>query len=294
MGRLLDLADRATRRGSVSPGAQAIIAVAACLMLSACSGEREAASTGDGEATGATSEVGAPHVPATAGATRRLERNGVSIIVPAGWDGRILFRDAAGSRGVVFQVANFELPPNDGFEPPRELPPGEEDPIKAMGAGDVLVTAVSDEAGGDQRPATIALDDLRDASRVPRGHTLAERSFCYRERCFRIEVDFGARAPEPRLRAQVDDVLASLAVEQGLRPADAKPDADSPRGCPRENWPGPWTACAEADWVRRVVESGGYRVVGETGSALVAEGKGQSFYAWTTGASGRRKASSSG
>ena len=34
--------------------------------------------------------------------------------------------------------------------------------------------------------------------------------------------------------------------------------------------------------MRRVVESGGYSVVGETGSALVAEGKGQSFYAWTT------------
>ena len=74
----------------------------------------------------------------------------------------------------------------------------------------------------------------------------------------------------------------SLAVEQGQRRAHANPDDDSPRGCPREPWPGPWTACAEADWVRRVVEDGGYRVTGETGSALVAEGKGQSFYAWTT------------
>jgi hypothetical protein len=284
MGRLLDLADRVTRRGSVSPGAGAIIAVAACLMLSAfaCSGEREPVSSGDVEDTVAAAEARALHVDTTAEPTRRLERNGVSIIVPADWDGRILFRDAAGSWGVIFQVANFELPPNEGFEPPRELPPGEEDPIKAMGAGDVLVTVVSDEAGGDRAPATIALDDLREARRVPRGHTLAERSFCYRERCIRIEVDFGARAPEPTLRTQVDDVLASLAVEQGLRPADAKPDDDSPRGCPRENWPGPWAACAEADWVRRVVESGGYRVVGETGSALVAEGKGHSFYAWTT------------
>ena len=258
-----------------------------------------------------------PQVQATAEATRRLERNGVSIIVPAGWDGRILFRDAAGSSGVIFQVANFELPPDDVFEPPRELPPGEEDPIKAMGAGDVLVTAVSDDAGGGQAPATIALDDLREAR--------SRRTFLLLRRV-RIEADFGARAPEPTLRAQVDYVLASLGVEQGPRSADAKPDDDSPRGCPRENWPGPWVACAEADWVRRVVESGGYRVVGETGSAIVAGGKGQSFYAWTapppgarrrsrkrpasraawpsftallstattSGASGRRKASSSG
>jgi hypothetical protein len=253
-------------------------------MLSAfaCSHERERASSGDVEDTGAASEARMPQVQTTAEPARRLERNGVSIIVPAGWDGRILSRDAAGSWGVIFQVANFELPPSDGLEPLQELSPREEDPNKAKGAGNVLVTVVSDEAGGDQAPATIALDDLREARRIPRGHTLAERSFCYGEPCIRIEVDFGARAPEATLRAQVDDVLASLAVEQGRRPADAKPDDDGARGCPRESWPGPWVACAEADWVRRVVESGGYRVVGETGSALVAEGKGQSFYAWTT------------
>lgn len=233
-----------------------MVALAVCLILSACSREREAASSGALQAE----------------TTRRLERNGVSVGVPAGWDGRILFRDAAGSWGVIFQVANFELPPNEGFEPPRELPPGEEDPLKAMSASDVLVTVVGDEAGGDQAPATIALDDLRNFSRVPRGHAGAERSFCYGERCLRVAVDFGARAPDPTLRTRVDEVLSWLVVA---------PD-DGPRGCPRENWPGPWTACAEADWVRRVVEEGGYRVVGETGSAFTAEGGGQSFNAWTT------------
>lgn len=54
------------------------------------------------------------------------------------------------------------------------------------------------------------------------------------------------------------------------------------RGCPRPNWPGPWTACAEARWVERVVEAGGYQVgdAGGTGSALAAEGRGRSFYVW--------------
>ncbi len=54
------------------------------------------------------------------------------------------------------------------------------------------------------------------------------------------------------------------------------------RGCPPAARDGPWTACAEAEWVSRVAEAAGYRVVGETGSALVAEGHGDSFYIWTT------------
>ena len=45
---------------------------------------------------------------------------------------------------------------------------------------------------------------------------------------------------------------------------------------------GPWTACPEAAWVRRVVAAADYRVGGDTGSALVAEGRGDSFYIWTT------------
>ena len=56
------------------------------------------------------------------------------------------------------------------------------------------------------------------------------------------------------------------------------------RGCPSQNWPGPWTACAEARWVERVVEAAGYQVVGDTGSALAAEGRGRAFHIWTTGA----------
>jgi hypothetical protein len=147
-------------------------------------------------------------------ADRRLTRNGVSIAVPIGWHGRMLFRDAAGSRGVIFQVANFRLPPNEDFEPPRELPPGQEDPIKGMGADDVLVSVISDEPGGARAPATIALDGLRflpaHAARVPLGHALAQGSFCYGTRCVQVEVDFGREAPAPARRHQVDGVLASL------------------------------------------------------------------------------------
>jgi hypothetical protein len=224
----------------------------------------------------------------------RLERNGVSLVIPAGWDDRVLFRDPAGSSGTILQVANFELPPNEGLEPPRELPPGQEDPIKAMGAGDILLAIVSDEAGGRPAPHTITLDDLRflppGAPRVPRGHALAKGSFCFGVRCLLIEADFGGKTPAAVMRSRVNEVIASLAVV----PTDEKSEDDGPRGCPRRNWPGPWTACAEADWVRSVVEASGYRVVGETGSALTAEGKGRSFNIWTTRAVRTAKAIAAG
>jgi len=58
------------------------------------------------------------------------------------------------------------------------------------------------------------------------------------------------------------------------------------RGCPRPEWPGPWTACAEARWVERVVEAGGYDVNGGTGSALTAVGRGRAFYIWASSTGG--------
>jgi hypothetical protein len=166
---------------------------------------------------------------------RALSRNDISMAVPPRWDGRILFRDAAGSQGAIFQVANFELPANEGFEPPQELLPGEEDPIKAMDAGDVLVTVVSDHSGGGPAPATITHDDLRSlpagAPRVPHGHTLAARSFCYGARCVQIEVDFGGPA-EPALVSGVDEVLASLEVEQRSTNTTSADEGRRPPGAP--------------------------------------------------------------
>jgi hypothetical protein len=43
---------------------------------------------------------------------------------------------------------------------------------------------------------------------------------------------------------------------------------------------GAWSTWPEADWVRTIVEAGGYDVFSETGSALVASGKGHEFYIW--------------
>jgi hypothetical protein len=51
--------------------------------------------------------------------------------------------------------------------------------------------------------------------------------------------------------------------------------------CPAD-WAGPWTACPEAEWVRRFTERAGYRITGDTGSALVARGNRRGFYIWAT------------
>jgi hypothetical protein len=152
---------------------------------------------------------------------RRLEHGGVSVDVPVSWDGRVLFLDPQGASALL-QVANFELPPNDGFAPPQQLPPGEVDPIKAMTAEDVFLTVFSRDAlpgtgPGRAAPESVSLDDLSfravgDPS-VPRGHALASEAVRFGERCLQIEVDFGGR-PTASLETQVDDVLASLVVER--------------------------------------------------------------------------------
>jgi hypothetical protein len=63
-----------------------------------------------------------------------------------------------------------------------------------------------------------------------------------------------------------------VAPQSGEAGVAAVPDECGPA------WDGPWTACPEADWVQRVAERAGYRITGETGSALIAQGKGQGFY----------------
>ena len=64
--------------------------------------------------------------------------------------------------------------------------------------------------------------------------------------------------------------------------------ATTPKECPPD-WPGPWTACPEADWVGKVAERAGYRISGETRSALIAKGNGRSFYIWATPAGTPKK-----
>jgi hypothetical protein len=82
--------------------------------------------------------------------------------------------------------------------------------------------------------------------------------------------------------------LTSLACgsepQRGGQEPTGRERVEQPQGsdeCPSD-WPGPWTACPEADWVQQVAEHAGYRIVGATGAALIARGNGWSFYIWAT------------
>jgi len=141
----------------------------------------------------------------------RLEHDGFAIDVPAGWDGRVFSLAPSGSRALL-QVANFELPDQEGLEPPPELPPGEEDPIKAMSGDDVLITLSGGRRGpGESTPPSIRPSDfLPPGPQIPRGHTVAEHSFCWNGACVEVTVDFARSPPDPDLIESVNQVLASV------------------------------------------------------------------------------------
>jgi hypothetical protein len=92
------------------------------------------------------------------------------------------------------------------------------------------------------------------------------------------------RTAEDASHASVSQAMAgaegqqALSTEQEQRPT-ARQCADEGG---HDEWPGPWTLCPQADWVRQVVRETNYRLAGETGSALIAEGNGRSFFIWAT------------
>jgi hypothetical protein len=131
----------------------------------------------------------------------------------------VLFTDAAGEGTAILQLANFALPPNEGFEPPEELPPGEVDPIKAMSGDDLLVMISPDQVPEPTRslPPRISEESFlaRGSPTIPHGHAIAEEAACLRGRCVRVIVDFAS----PPSRAQVEaanDVLTSLTIGKQL------------------------------------------------------------------------------
>jgi hypothetical protein len=161
---------------------------------------------------GSTAESGGQTEP---GGQTELSHRGISIGVPEDWDGRVLFTDPAGEGAVIFQVANFVLPANEGFAPPQELPPGEEDPIKAMAGGDLLVMVLTDQPRAPSRSLPVRIDRASilppGSPQVPLGHVIAEEAGCFEGRCLRVTADF-ATAPSPTQLRAANDVLASLAI----------------------------------------------------------------------------------
>ena len=74
--------------------------------------------------------------------------------------------------------------------------------------------------------------------------------------------------------------LWALDEEETQRPQPAPSSSDLPPvagGCDV----GPWAEhCPEADWARAVIDSAGYGVVGDTGSAITGDANGIEFHLW--------------
>lgn len=180
---------------------------AALLLAIACGSAEDRESAVSADAPGSR---GARSLPAGASG-QRLERAGVSIELPKGWRGRVL-------EPGLLQAANFDFAPAG-----QELPPGEEDPIKAMTVNHALVTIlpcglVSFEEPPRPSPSHLSLDGLTflppGHPRIPVGHAFAHGSFELSGRCLRVEADFGGARPRQQLRAAVNDILASLSVAE--------------------------------------------------------------------------------
>jgi hypothetical protein len=75
--------------------------------------------------------------------------------------------------------------------------------------------------------------------------------------------------------------LANGCAESRVSAVGQTTTSSSPTSnCDEDDYPGPWTACPEAAWVQRIAEGAGYEIVDYMGSALVAHGRGDSFYIW--------------
>jgi len=86
----------------------------------------------------------------------------------------------------------------------------------------------------------------------------------------------------PKAVAALTAILLSIITAPVVGCGGSTESASDIGGCPTADWTGPWEQCADADWVERVVEVAGYEVKDGTGSALIAVGRGHSFYVWST------------
>lgn len=246
----------------------ALVLVSSFVALSGCGAPaRETRTEGEAIETRA---------PAGTDEPRRLRESGLTAELPAAWDGSIEEQ----ASGVPFlRAATFPLPPPVS-DPLRELTTDRA--LDLIGKEDAYIVLVDvtvpipEDRGWVEVGSTISIDrtHLIDVGHLrppaPASHSLARRFLIVNERVLILFVWFGAASPSDATLAEANRVLATVSAGP-WRPEECPP-----------SWPGPWTACPEANWVGRVTETAGYRIVGDTGSALVAQGRGRSFTIWAT------------
>jgi hypothetical protein len=190
--------------------------------------------------------------------------DGLSITIPAAW---IFHQDPSGPAEprTVFGVGTWAFPRGGDCAPTSAQ--------EALPPDGGLLWLIEYRKGSD--PAEFpARPEHFDLDRDTLGHYECSLvpSYLIRfqdaGRYFQAHVAFGPEASDS-LGPEFMQALESLEVT-----------APVPDGCPSET--GPWADpdCPLSAWTRAVVEEAGYRVTGDTGSALLAEGRGTEFLIW--------------
>jgi hypothetical protein len=191
--------------------------------------------------------------------------DGLSIRIPAGWT---FHQDPSGPAEprTVFAVGSWPFSTGGECAPTAaqaKLPPD----------GVFLwLIEYSDPQGNEfpERPEHFELD----AATLAHYECSVVPSYLLRfgevGRSFQVHVAFGPEASDP-IEQEVLRALDSLEVT-----------APVPDECPPEVASSGDPDCPEHAWLREIVERAGYKVPGNTGSALVGSAGGMAFAIWTT------------
>jgi hypothetical protein len=170
---------------------------------------------GDAMLAEAQAELDRLFVEPAPASTDAIDQFGISMAVPAGWQGR-LFAWTDGPPTLELSTLPVERLSGDPAIPNRER----------LGALDVsIVLAENDAVGLGFTPTTLPLsigeqdrcecEVLDDGSRPPAGHSLFHRSFEVGGRSFDLYVEFGSTIAPSSLWNAVNDALGGIAIAAG-------------------------------------------------------------------------------
>jgi hypothetical protein len=143
----------------------------------------------------------------------RLEAHGVSLTLPAGWDGRISVRDWPLVGQALVYFSSYRLPERDDRGATRAL--------RALKSNDVLVgvfEAPREEAG--VRPSAQPRIDIDERGVLSVGGVFGpgDETFVASGRAFILNSTFGRKHPRKDLVRTVNTILASLRVVPRRKP----------------------------------------------------------------------------
>ena len=149
----------------------------------------------------------------------RIEMQGLSLIVPPGWEARISLASAAEPGSQTFPVTHVATVPL-----PRQRGDYGSNVVERLGPNDVFVSLIEMGPGAahtplypqvDQLPRTLLPDEFhpRQLQRAIPGQGGVQKFFTYRDRAFCLYVVLGSFALRGALSGTIEELLNGLSVE---------------------------------------------------------------------------------